>query len=110
MKDTSLMYKVAILLAIGAGTISVTQSHLLRTELRDTRLNLQAYEEQMGILQKERLIRTYENGYKACLIDIYNSDPKYLITKGQVPEGITLWKKGETINPSSKVSQDKKEN
>jgi hypothetical protein len=87
------MYKIAILLAIGAGFMSVIQTDQLRTQLKAEREHLQYYENQNTILQKEGFLKSFEDGYKKCILDIYNGEPKYLLTEDPQTKDITIWKR-----------------
>lgn len=99
MKNTSLLYKIAILLAIGAGFISVLQTDQLRDQLKTERLYLKYHEDQGAAVQKEILDRCFEKGYKTALIDVYNGNPKYLLTRGVNQNEVTVWKREETTSP-----------
>jgi isocitrate dehydrogenase len=95
MKNTPVLYKIAILLAIGAGIISVTQNHELRSQLRESRETLLVYENQGVLLHKDSLLKAYDNGYKDCLVDIYNNTPKYIITVSDDKKTLNIWKQKE---------------
>jgi hypothetical protein len=106
MKKTSNMYKFAILLAIGAGLISVLQTDQLRNQLKKEREYLHQYESHNSIIQKESLNKAFENGYKRCLVDIYNGNPRYLVTETEKDGLITLWKKDSKVNKHDNPPQE----
>ena len=106
MKNTSTMYKIAILLAIGAGFISVIQTDQLRTQLKTEREYLHYYENQNSILQRESLLRSFENGYKRCILDIYNGEPKYLLTEDPQTKGVTMWSRDSFIETVQKNTEE----
>lgn len=101
------MYKIAILLAIGAGFISILQTGQLRDQLRLERDYLAYSEAQATLVQRESLKRSYESGYKRSLIDSHLNQNSYIITEDPTTKEITLWKKESTAlkNPYAQTTE-----
>jgi hypothetical protein len=98
MNKTSFLYKVAILLAIGAGFISVLQTAELRSQLKAEREYIKHFENQTGVFQKESLSKAFEAGYKKCILDIYKGTPEYALTKNGDTDSLTIWKRDSVVN------------